>query len=204
MIAVVAGALALFLADTASAVGPLTKAQTEMRLGHAQELLGSLYSKSVVRTGEQVKTVNGSVYRWVRASLPKRFRGQTNKIAQTIIDEAHRYGFDPILLLAVIRTESSFNPTMIGGVGEIGLMQIRPETAEWITKKTGLVWRGPQSLRDPATNIKIGCAYLNWLRDKFDSHAQLYLAAYNMGGRFPVGCAGLDIGRRIDRRGTGK
>ena len=178
---IVVGVSIVSLAETSVASGPLSESQREMRLEHAQELMGSVYGRSVVRTGEQIKKVNGSIYRWTRTSLPKKFKNHSDKLAQVIIDEAHRYGFDPIFLLAVIQTESSFNPSMIGGVGEIGLMQIRPETAEWITKKTGLKWTGAKSLHDPATNVRIGCAYLNWLREKFDSHARLYLAAYNMG-----------------------
>jgi soluble lytic murein transglycosylase len=162
-------------------LGPLAAAQREHRIEHAQELLGSLYKKSAVRSGEQISRVNGAVYRWTRELLPKKFRSDSQRIAQAVIDVSLKYKFDPILVLAVIQTESSFNPVMIGGVGEIGLMQIRPETAQWLAKKKGIKWTGKESLRDPVFNIKIGCAYIEWLRERFDSHAGLYLAAYNMG-----------------------
>jgi soluble lytic murein transglycosylase len=72
---------------------------------------------------------------------------------------------------------------MRGKLDEIGLMQIRPATGEWIAKMNNIPWKGKRTLLDPIANIKIGTAFLHHLRGKFDSHAQLYLAAYNMGAR---------------------
>lgn len=167
--------------DAEAKLGTLSKEQRDLRLDHARELLGSRYKKSVVRTGEKVSKVNGAIYRWTRASLPKKFHKRADVIAQAIIDESHRHGFDPIFVLSVIQTESSFNPDQIGGVGEIGLMQIRPKTGQWIAKLAGLPWKGPASLKDPVSNIRIGVTFMAHLREKFDSHARLYIAAYNMG-----------------------
>ena len=151
------------------------------RVENAGELLGRYYSKSVVRTTESVEKINNRIYRWVHQALPKRYKSGYQKLAQAIIDEAYRNDFDPVLLLAVIQSESSFNPSRIGGVGEIGLMQIRPETGRWLAKKTGRPWHGNATLLNPVENVYLGAAYLNLLRDQFDSHARLYLAAYNMG-----------------------
>lgn len=162
-------------------LGPLSATQREVRIEHAQELLGSLYKKSAARAGEQIKKINGTVYRLTRDLLPKKYKSQSHRIAQAIIDQSLKYKFDPLLVLAMVQTESSFNPKMIGGVGEIGLMQIRPETAEWLAKKQKFRFKGADSLFDPVVNIQVGCAYIDYLREKFDSHAGLYLAAYNMG-----------------------
>lgn len=161
----------------------LSEEQRKLRLQHAQELLGKHYQYSEVRSGEKVRRINGQVYRWTQEGLPLKHRHRYQEVAQAIIDESLRYEFDPILLLSVIQGESSFNPDMLGGVGEIGLMQIRPETGKWITQKFNMQWKGKKSLFDPVTNIRIGAAYLSFLRDRFDSHARLYLAAYNMGQR---------------------
>ena len=181
----------LLIALSASATafgGPLSQTQRDLRIDHAQELLGSKYKKSAVRSGERIKKVNGAVYRWVKDALPSKYRKDSHRIAQAIIDESLKYGFDPVFVLSLIHTESSFNPGMIGGVGEIGLMQIRPETAEWLADKKNFRWKGKASLKDPVTNIQIGCAYVDYLRERFDSHARLYLAAYNMG---PTGVKNL-------------
>lgn len=160
-----------------------SRLQREVRLAHAQELLGKHYDDSVVRGGEKIKKVNGFVYRYVREHLPKKHRKKYKAVAQAIIDESMRREFDPIFLVSVISGESSFNPDRKGALDEIGLMQIRPATGEWIAKKFGLAWNGDKSLKDPITNIKIGAAFLHHLRDQFDFHARLYLAAYNMGAR---------------------
>ncbi len=164
-------------------LGRLASEQREDRLVHARELMGSGYKKSIVRSGEEAPKINNMIYRWTRQSLPTKFRDQSHQIAQAVIDSAHKYGFDPVFILSVIKTESSFNPERVGSVGELGLMQIRPETGEWIAKRAGLKWKGAKSLRDPVVNIRLGSAYLSYVRERFDSHARLYLAAYNMGPR---------------------
>lgn len=159
----------------------LSAQQREERLKHARELLGKYYQKSTVKIGESIPKINSMVYHWTKERLPKSHKAQSSEVAQAIIDQSLKYGFDPIFLMSVIQGESSFRPNMIGGVGEIGLMQIRPETAEWIAKRSDIKWTGRSSLFNPVTNVKIGAAYLSYLRDRFDAHAQLYLAAYNMG-----------------------
>ena len=151
------------------------------RLAHAQELLGKHYTHSVARSGERIRKINYLIYGWTRDRLPKKYRSQYKEIAQTIIDQSLAYKLDPVLLMSVIQGESSFKPRMVGKVGEIGLMQIRPTTGKWIASMHGIPWKGKKSLYDPITNIRIGAAFLNYLRDQFDMHAQLYLAAYNMG-----------------------
>ncbi|MGE0632020.1 MAG: lytic transglycosylase domain-containing protein [Pseudobdellovibrionaceae bacterium] len=155
--------------------------QRQARLEHAQELLGSHYKKSAVRSGEKVKKINRRIYQWVRSSLPKKHKGKHQKIAQAIIDESMKYGFDPVLILSMIRGESSFNPDCKGSLDEIGLMQLRPATAKWIAEMSGMKWEGRKSLFNPVTNIRLGTAFVAHLREKYDSHARLYLAAYNMG-----------------------
>jgi soluble lytic murein transglycosylase len=103
-------------------------------------------------------------------------------MAQALLTESKRYGFDPFFVLAMIATESRFNPRTVGSVGEIGLLQIRPTTAAWIARKEGLRYEGAQSLFRPGDNLRLGLAYLAFLRDSFESKSRLYLSAYNMGG----------------------
>lgn len=168
-------------AQASAGFGPLSEAQARARQTHSQELLGKYYGKSTVKVGENVRKINSQIYRWTKERWRSKGKVSHQKVAQKIIDEAHRYGFDPVFLMSIIQTESSFNPRARGTSGEIGLMQILPTTAEWIAKKNGFAWRGPESLNDPLVNIRIGAAYLSYLRDRFDLHARLYIAAYNMG-----------------------
>ena len=72
---------------------------------------------------------------------------------------------------------------MRGSHTEIGLMQIKPATAKWISKKANLKYKGDQSLLDPVQNVRIGIAFMGLLRDQFESDSPLYISAYNMGAR---------------------
>lgn len=180
-IAVVSFLTGILVFGVAADAKSLSTQQREERLKHARELLGKHYKKSTAKVGERIPKINSMVYRWTKQRLPGKFKPKHRMLAQAIIDESLKYGFDPIFLMSVIQGESSFRPDMVGGVGEIGLMQIRPETGKWIAEKMNLNWKGTQSLYDPVTNVKIGAAFLSFLRDRFNSHAQLYLAAYNMG-----------------------
>ncbi|MFD1702423.1 lytic transglycosylase domain-containing protein [Methylopila henanensis] len=56
---------------------------------------------------------------------------------------------------AVAEVESGFNPQAVGGVGEIGLMQVLPSTARMLGFRAPL-----NELFDPATNVRYGVRYL--------------------------------------------
>ncbi len=161
----------------------LASIKQDIRVDHARELLGKRYKKSIVSKFEAHKGLEKNILATVTERLPKKFKNKAQNITETIIKEAAKHGLDPYFVMAVISGESSFNPQAIGPVGEIGMMQIRPTTGEWMAKKVKMKWNGEKTLRDPIANIKLGTAYIAWLREKFDNHSQLYLAAYNMGAR---------------------
>lgn len=154
-----------------------------IRISHAKELLGNSYKKSAARKTELANDVPAFVGAAIKRFLPKSFKSNSSKISNTVVAEAERYGFDPIFLMAVIQNESSFNPQMKGGAGEIGLMQIKPSTAEWIAKTYKIQYSDAKSLYNPETNIKIGAAFLHKLRSQFNSKSGLYISAYNIGAR---------------------
>lgn len=153
------------------------------RVEHARELMGKSYKKSVVAKFEKRRFHENDIYVFVKKRLPKKYKSKSRTIARAIIQESAKHSLDPYFVMAVIAGESSFNPDQVGGVGEIGLMQIRPTTGEWVAKLGDMKWKGSKSLYEPVTNIKLGVFYLSWLRNKFEGHGQLYLAAYNMGPR---------------------
>ena len=86
---------------------------------------------------------------------------------------------DPYLLTAIIKEESGFDAGVVSEKGAIGLMQIMPKTAEWISKKEGYVYK-EEDLRKPEINIKFGSWYFSYLLRKYRS-TKLALAAYNGG-----------------------
>ncbi len=155
----------------------------KLREVHARELLGSQYRRSDAAQKSDLGDLHFKLYQEVRTQLPKNHRPKAFRLTQAILKESAKFGFDPVFVAAVIKTESRYNPLAIGGVGEIGLMQIRPETAFWITKKYKITFNHKNELKDPVKNITIGVAYLDYLRSNFPDKAYRYIAAYNMGPR---------------------
>ena len=80
---------------------------------------------------------------------------------------AKRYGLDPYMVAAVVKTESDFDSDAVSPVGAVGLMQLMPETADWMI---GLALAGPQDpdLKDPYDNLELGACYLAYLVARFD------------------------------------
>lgn len=85
------------------------------------------------------------------------------------------------LIYAIIYTESGFDEDVVSPAGAIGLMQIMPETYDWLA--------GPRMLNEsyedgdiykPENNIRFGITYLVYLYTKFGNWDTV-LAGYNAG-----------------------
>lgn len=151
---------------------------------HARELMGKyFYGSRLLQVDLDDKKIKDFVHKTVKEELPAKFKKYAKRLSRTILEESKRYNFDPVFLMAVMRTESTFRPDAVGGIGEIGLMQIRPETGKWLCQKFGFTWKGKKTLKDPIMNVRLGSAFLDHLRKNFDSHGQLYISAYNIGAR---------------------
>lgn len=96
------------------------------------------------------------------------------ELEQAVIRAAQQHHVQPALLLAVMKAESSFNPTAVSKAGAIGLMQLIPETA---------IRHGVRNLYDANDNITGGAKHLRYLLDRFHGNIRLALAAYNAGER---------------------
>lgn len=92
---------------------------------------------------------------------------------------AKEYGLDPLMVMAVIRTESDFDPEAASPAGAKGLMQLRDETAEWCCKHLDIEFKSDQLL-NPEYNVKLGCYYLSYLIGHYQNF-DLAFAAYNAG-----------------------
>jgi soluble lytic murein transglycosylase len=97
-----------------------------------------------------------------------------------IRQQAQSKHLDPSLIAAVIYAESKFNPRD-SSTGAKGLMQIQPDTARFIARRSGGTQFTVADLSDPQTNISYGTYYLRYLLDRYDGNATLALAAYNGG-----------------------
>ena len=99
-----------------------------------------------------------------------------------IVEKAEEFNLQPWHVAAVVRCESSFNPDATSNVGACGLMQIMPETGKWLAGKFG---EGESytddALFDVDTNLKYGCWYLRFLKEKFSGDLRTVTAAYHAG-----------------------
>ena len=87
---------------------------------------------------------------------------------------------DPSLIAGVIYTESRFRD-VTSHAGAKGLMQLMPETADYIARKSGGTAFERADLATPQINISYGTWYLRYLLDKYEGNTILTLAAYNAG-----------------------
>jgi len=101
---------------------------------------------------------------------------------EIIIKYGQMHKVDPLLLAALIKTESNFEPRAESRKGAKGLMQITPSTGEWIAKTIGVNDYNEDMLFDPETNIMLGSWYIEHLTNYYKGSFELVFAAYN-GGR---------------------
>lgn len=94
---------------------------------------------------------------------------------------SEQYGLDPYLLLAIIQVETRFETDKISKKGAFGLMQLMPETSDWIIKQGGFPEYCDEELLEPAINIHLGSWYLASINNKFDNNMIATIAAYNAG-----------------------
>lgn len=97
-----------------------------------------------------------------------------------IRQQATEKGLDPSLIAAVIHTETHFVPRT-SSAGAVGLMQITPDTADFIAQRSGGTAFEQSDLATPQINISYGAYYLRYLLRRFDANVVLGLAAYNGG-----------------------
>ena len=89
------------------------------------------------------------------------------------------YGVDPRLARATAWMESGFQQNVVSNVGAIGVMQLLPETWEWVDQ----ILLGTTTPRTYDGNIRAGVRYLRWLLDQFDGDTRLALAGYYQGAQ---------------------
>jgi soluble lytic murein transglycosylase len=100
--------------------------------------------------------------------------------ADVIRQQAADKHLDPALIAAVIYAETKFDPRP-SSAGAQGLMQILPQTAEFLARRSGATTFTIADLGTPQVNIAYGSYYLRFLLDHYKGNKILALAAYNGG-----------------------
>ncbi|MGI9145744.1 MAG: transglycosylase SLT domain-containing protein [Chloroflexota bacterium] len=99
-----------------------------------------------------------------------------------VAEQAGHYSVDPLLVLALMRQESSFDAHAESGAQAMGLTQVVPSTARNIASRLG---RDDFALRDlfkPAVSVEFGTWFLSQLLNDYQGRVFPALAAYDAGG----------------------
>jgi soluble lytic murein transglycosylase-like protein len=97
--------------------------------------------------------------------------------ASLIAPAAAEYGIDESLYFSLIRQESAFHSGIGSSAGAVGLTQLMPDTGRWLA---GLLKVENADLTDPATSVRFGAYYLDFLHKRLDT-LPFILAGYNGG-----------------------
>lgn len=107
-----------------------------------------------------------------------------HRFDEEITRAAQRHGLSPFLVKAVVWRESRFDPLARGRKGEIGLMQVMPDTAAEWGRLHGQKGFDPGSLVFPAVGLDVGCWCLRRALDRWGGTPDpvpFALAEYNAG-----------------------
>lgn len=118
-----------------------------------------------------------------------------------VLPNAESNNLDPLLVFALIRQESLYQSYATSFAFAQGLMQIIPDTGQWIA--TQLDWQGYENsdLYQPYINVRFGTYYLRWVLDFVDDVPYAALAGYNGGpgnARSWLDSSGQDFDRFVE------
>jgi soluble lytic murein transglycosylase-like protein len=114
-----------------------------------------------------------------------------------VLAAAREFGVNPLIIWALMRTESSYNARAMSPVGAKGLIQIMPTTGQRIALALHEKSFSAEDLFSPGTNIRFAAWYFKFLQDYFQGYDALAVAAYNAGpeavGRWMKQTPDLDL-----------
>jgi len=105
---------------------------------------------------------------------------EVGKLANVVYTESKKYGYDPLLLLALIQVESSFKKGEVSHMGAMGLMQVKPSIGSDVANRRGIDWNNRSLLFEPDYNVELGSLYLFELVMRFGD-VKKAITAYNIG-----------------------
>ncbi len=108
----------------------------------------------------------------INIAIRRQFFANAVPFGDIIHAKAQKYDVDPVLVAAVVETESSFRKNARSQVGARGLMQLMPRTGRWL---------GARNLYNAEQNVDAGAKYLKYLNGRFDGNLTKTIAAYNAG-----------------------
>jgi len=102
------------------------------------------------------------------------------KLAEAVLSESTRGGYDPLFILGLVSVESGFRPHVSSERGAYGLMQLQPSTFAWIAGREPDIGDGAAVSEDPVIDVRLAIRYFAWLERRFPRREEA-LMAYNAG-----------------------
>ena len=112
------------------------------------------------------------------AAAPAPAPASNSDVEQMLTEAAQQYGFTPAFVKAVAQMESGWRQSARSSVGAVGVMQVMPETGQWVA--TYLVGR-PLDISRAQDNITAGVAFLSYLWRLTGGNVNRTLAGYYQG-----------------------
>jgi soluble lytic murein transglycosylase-like protein len=129
---------------------------------------------SLIRIGQRLVIPGGAVATAAAASSSRA------EVEQLLERTAGQYGWNPAFVKAVAWQESGWNNQAVSSVGAVGIMQVMPETGDFVSRY--LVGR-ELDLSVPEDNVLAGVAYLDYLHDLTGGDRRMILGGYYQGLR---------------------
>ena len=140
---------------------------------------GPILSKSlgIAGTGKLGQTELEALLQRIAKRLDAPLRA---KLAEAVLTESERAGYDPLFILALVSVESGFRPHVSSERGAYGLMQLQPSTFAWIAGRNPDIADGAAVSEDPVLDVRLAVRYFGWLERRFPRREEA-LMAYNAG-----------------------
>lgn len=164
-----------FLKSAAAALGIFILVEVFMA-----PVLGSLDVRRLWKNGPE-KDGSQAVLDILRENRTGLGSVEETRLARIIAMESVAHKIDPLFILALIQTESTYYNWSKSLSGALGLMQILPSTGRALADEMNLKWRGNETLLNPFVNVRMGIHYFSSLKEQFNDDTVATLAAYNVG-----------------------
>ena len=133
-------------------------------------------------TGERLEIPYGAGGAITQAAAPQTSGGplpvsDAHDVEHLLEHAAADEGLDPALVKAVAWQESGWQQSSISSAGALGVMQVMPDTADYVNESLG---GGNLDVRKTADNVKLGAKYLDHVVDSMPTERK-GLAAYYTG-----------------------
>ncbi|MBX3282349.1 MAG: transglycosylase SLT domain-containing protein [Acidobacteria bacterium] len=152
--------------------GKRAQAQAEYAvLASNTSYYGGLAADNLSANGSRVKRIVSSSS--VR-DYPVPFKAE-------VIEFSRKKGVDPRFVMAIMKQESTFNPSVKSPSAARGLLQLVIDTAAKYQAQAGFPNLQPDDLYNPRTNIAVGVEYIADLKDQFSGLYEAIAASYNGG-----------------------